>query len=128
MKELVLQKKVEDEAEKVADMFRQALSCTPEEFGKRYREFKEAKAKFDEVYEVFKENYTKLVKKYGKLKNEDSGVYEFDDVNRDKFNEEVEKLMDIECEIDTEKIEIGDDIRLSAAQVIALDDFISFKE
>ena len=84
--------------------------------------------KLEKEYEVFKENYTKLVKKYGKLKNEDSGVYEFDDVNRDKFNEEVEKLMNIECEIDTEKIEIGDDIRLSAAQVIALDDFISFKE
>lgn len=60
MKELVLQNKVENEAEKVADLFRQALNCTPEEFGKRYREFKEAKAKFDEVYEVFKENIIKL--------------------------------------------------------------------
>lgn len=60
MKELVLQNKVENEAEKVADMFRQALNCTPEEFGKRYREFKEAKAKFDEVYEAFKENIIKL--------------------------------------------------------------------
>ena len=45
MKELVLQNKVENEAEKVADMFRQALSCTPEEFGKRYREFKKQNRK-----------------------------------------------------------------------------------
>lgn len=60
MKEIVLENKVQDEAEKVADMFRQALSCTPEEFGKRYREFKEAKARFDEVYEGFKENIVKL--------------------------------------------------------------------
>lgn len=60
MKEIVLENKVQDEAEKVADMFRQALTCTPEEFGKRYREFKEAKARFDEVYDVFKENIVKL--------------------------------------------------------------------
>ena len=36
--------------------------------------------------------------------------------------------MNIECTIDSEPIEINDDIRLSAAQVIALEDFIQFKE
>lgn len=60
MKELVLQNTVENEAERVSDMFRQALTCSPEEFSKRYKEFKEAKAKFDEVYEVFKDNIIKL--------------------------------------------------------------------
>lgn len=60
MKEIVLENKVQDEAERVADMFRQALTCTPEEFSKRYKEFKEAKARFDEVYEVFKDNIIKL--------------------------------------------------------------------
>ena len=50
----------EEAAENVAAAFRQALSCDPEEFAKRYKEFKEAKARFDEVYEVFKDNIVKL--------------------------------------------------------------------
>lgn len=60
MKEIVLESKVQDEAERVSDLFRQALTCTPEEFSKRYMEFKEAKARFDEVYEAFKDNIIKL--------------------------------------------------------------------
>lgn len=52
----------EEAAENVAAAFRQALSCDPDEFAKRYKEFKEAKAKFDEVYESFKLNLISMHK------------------------------------------------------------------
>lgn len=84
--------------------------------------------KLEKEYEVFKGNYTKILQKYGKLKDEEAREYEFVGDNREKFTHEVEELMNIECTIDSEPIEINDDIRLSAAQVIALEDFIRFKE
>lgn len=79
-------------------------------------------------YGVFRENYSKLVKKYGKIENDKTEEYEFDAENAEKFKAEVEELMGVECQIDSEPIEIEDDIRLSASQVIALEGFINFKE
>ena len=84
--------------------------------------------KLEKEYDVYKENYSKLVKKYGKLKNEESDEYDFDDDARKSFSEELMKLLDLECNIDCEKIKIDEDIRLSAIQVIALEDFVDFKE
>lgn len=46
----------------INDAFRQAITCDPDEFTKRYMEFKEAKARFDEVYEPFKLNLLSLYK------------------------------------------------------------------
>ena len=57
----------EEAAENVAASFRQALSCDPEEFAKRYKEFKEAKVKFDEVYEPFKLNLISMHKEKPEL-------------------------------------------------------------
>ena len=50
----------EDVVQNVNSKFRQAIACDSEEFAKRYREFKEAKERFDEVYETAKSNLIKL--------------------------------------------------------------------
>lgn len=52
----------EEVADELADAFRQAMPCDPDEFAKRYTEFKKAKAKFDEIYEPFKLNLLSLYK------------------------------------------------------------------
>lgn len=84
--------------------------------------------KLEKEYDVYKENYGKLVKKYGKLKSKDSDEYDFDNDARKNFSEELTKLLELECNIDSEKIKIDEDIRLSAIQVLALEDFVDFKE
>lgn len=63
MKEVILEKDIQNEAERVSSAFKSALNCRPEEFSKRYLEFKEAKARFDEVYEPFKQNLIDLYEK-----------------------------------------------------------------
>lgn len=65
MKEVVIEddaieELTETEAENVADLFRQALTCSPEEFAEKYDAFQKAKKEFDEVYEPFKNNLIKL--------------------------------------------------------------------
>ncbi len=66
MKEVVVEDVTEEMTEEAADdvarAFKQALNCDPDEFAKRYKEFKEAKAKFDELYEPFKLNLLSLYK------------------------------------------------------------------
>jgi hypothetical protein len=61
IKEIVVE---EDSTEEAIDVinkkFKQAITCGPEEFAKRYKEFKEAKARFDEVYESTKLNLLTL--------------------------------------------------------------------
>ena len=52
----------EDETIAVANLFRQALDCEPEDFANKYKAFKEAKAEFDKVYEPFKKNLIELHK------------------------------------------------------------------
>lgn len=58
----ITEEMTEEAADEVASAFRQAMTCDPDEFAKRYTEFKEAKAKFDEVYEPFKLNLLSLYK------------------------------------------------------------------
>ena len=62
MVEDTVEEMTEEVANEVASRFRQAMVCSPEEFSKRYMEFKEAKAKFDEVYEPLKLNLLSLYK------------------------------------------------------------------
>ena len=66
IKEIVVEEVNDGLAEKVAEdlsgLFRQAMTCDPDEFAKLYKEFKEAKAKFDAVYEPFKLNLLSLYK------------------------------------------------------------------
>lgn len=63
IKEVVVEEELTEEvADEVNRAFRQAIACDSEEFAKRYKEFKEAKARFDEVYEVTKLNLLSLYK------------------------------------------------------------------
>lgn len=63
MKDVVIEEELtEKEADNVSKIFRQAITCDPEEFAYKYREFKEAKARFDEVYEATKANLLELYK------------------------------------------------------------------
>lgn len=50
----------EEAAEAIADLYKQALPCEPDDFANRYDEYKRAKKKFDEVYEAFKVNLIEL--------------------------------------------------------------------
>lgn len=54
------QEMTNEEADKQIQAFQNAIPCDPEEFSRRYKELKEAQAKFDEVYEPFKTNLIKL--------------------------------------------------------------------
>lgn len=61
IKEVVVKDELTEEAaDNVAKMFRQAMVCDSDEFAERYKAFKEAKARFDEVYEPFKLNLLSL--------------------------------------------------------------------
>ncbi len=61
MKDVVIEEELtEKEATNVSKIFRQAIACDPEEFAWKYKEFKEAKARFDEVYEATKANLLAL--------------------------------------------------------------------
>ena len=66
IKEVIVEEVSEEMTEEAADevnrAFRQALTCDPDEFARLYKEFKEAKAKFFEVYEPFKLNLLSLYK------------------------------------------------------------------
>ena len=66
MRDMVIEEPVEEMTEEVSNdiekAFRQAMICDPDEFARRYTEYKEAKAKFDEVYEPFKLNLLSLYK------------------------------------------------------------------
>lgn len=66
MREVVVEdtteKMTEEAADEVANAFRQAMTCDPDELASRYEEFKKAKANFDEVYEPFKLNLLSLYK------------------------------------------------------------------
>ena len=61
IKEVVVKDELTEEAaDNVAKMFRQAMVCDSDEFAERYKAFKEAKARFDGVYEPFKLNLLSL--------------------------------------------------------------------
>ena len=61
MKEVEVEEIPTDEVlDTFADQLRSALNCEPEEFYLRYKEYKEAEAKFKELYDPFKEKLIKI--------------------------------------------------------------------
>lgn len=50
----------EGAAEAIADLYKQALPCEPDDFAQKYKKYKEAKTEFDEIFDVFKTNLIKL--------------------------------------------------------------------
>ena len=64
LREVLVEEDVTEEvAEDTIKEFQSALNCEPEDFYQKYRDYKDAEAKFKEVYEPFKENLIKLHEK-----------------------------------------------------------------
>ena len=55
---------VENDTEDVLNLFKNALGCDSEEFGKKYRKYKKAEAEFSALFEPFKANLLKLYKEH----------------------------------------------------------------
>lgn len=52
----------EEDVEELANIYRQALPCEPDDFASRYNKYKAAKAEFDAVFDAFKVNLIELHK------------------------------------------------------------------
>lgn len=62
MRDMVVEEDEKSPVDGMADIFRQALSCTSTVFAEKYKKFIEAKEQFDEIYEPFKANLLELHK------------------------------------------------------------------
>lgn len=82
----------------------------------------------DEISNIFVEEKRKLVSKYGtkdkegNLKVDDHGVAEIDKGNLEEWNRSYAELLEIQNDIDIEKIKLSDlDIKVSAQELLAIE-------
>lgn len=82
----------------------------------------------DEISNIFIEEKRKLVSKYGtkdekgNLKLDDNGVAEINKENLSEWNRSYEELLQIENNIEIEKIKLSDlDVRVSAQELLAIE-------
>ena len=82
----------------------------------------------DEISNLFIEEKRKLVNKYGtkddkeNLKLDDNGVAEIAKENLSEWNRSYEELLEIENNIEIEKIKLSDlDVRVSAQELLAIE-------
>ena len=82
----------------------------------------------DEISNIFIEEKRKLVSKYGikddkgNLKLDDNGVAEIAKENLSEWNRSYEELLEIENNIEIEKIKLSDlDVRVSAQELLAIE-------
>ena len=82
----------------------------------------------DEISNIFVEEKRKLVSKYGtkdkdgNLKVDDYGVAEIDKDNLEEWNRSYAELLEIENDIDIEKIKLSDlDIKVSPQELLAVE-------
>ena len=82
----------------------------------------------DEISNIFIEEKRKLVNKYGtkddkeNLKLDDNGVAEIAKENLSEWNRSYEELLEIENNIEIEKIKLSDlDVRVSAQELLAIE-------
>jgi len=95
----------------------------PLEIKEAYKLVKFAKS-LGEKEAVFNEAKMTIFEKYGK-KNEKEGTISIPEKNQKKATAEMDELLAIEEEYDLDsKIVIGDDIAMSAAELILLEDII----
>ena len=77
--------------------------------------------------EIFGQKQKEFCEKYGTL-SEDGTQYRFDDLEkRASFEKSMAELLAFEIDFEEEKIRLKSDIKLPAADVIALEAFISFE-
>lgn len=82
----------------------------------------------DNISNIFTEEKRKLVSKYGtkdeegKLKVDDNGVSEIHKDNLDEWNKSYMELLNIENEVEIQKVKLSDlDVRLSAQELLAIE-------
>lgn len=76
---------------------------------------------------IFGEKHREFCEKYGTL-SEDGTQYRFDDLEKcAAFKKSMAELLAFEIDFEEEKIRLKSDIKLPAADVIALEAFISFE-
>lgn len=91
--------------------------------------YKLAKAikKVNDELTFFEEERFKLCKKYGKL-DETSTAYEVEDANMPKFKQEYVELLNIEVELDCEKVLLPDSISIKPIDLLILDGLVEIEE
>lgn len=78
----------------------------------------------DKELELFREQHIKISEKYGK--EVDGESFKIEECNVEEFNKSVKELLDTETENDYTPIDIDTDVKLTATEVIQLEDFINF--
>ena len=103
------------------------LSCKELDVKTSFKIAKNIKV-IDEISNIFVEEKRKLVSKYGtkdkegNLKVDDNGVAEIDKDNLEEWNRSYAELLEIENDIDIEKIKLSDlDIRVSPQELLAIE-------
>lgn len=79
----------------------------------------------NEEFVTAEKQRAKLCEKYGKL-NKEGTKYKIEDT--EGFNKEYTDFLNLEVELNAKAIKLTDDIRLSAQEIIALENFIIFDE
>lgn len=51
---------MDEEQQKINDLYKSALNCDSQEFSEKYKAYKQAEKEFNDLYEPFKENLIKL--------------------------------------------------------------------
>ncbi|MCM1508681.1 MAG: hypothetical protein NC177_16360 [Ruminococcus flavefaciens] len=82
--------------------------------------------KLNDELEVFNDKQKELFERYGRPDAE-LGKYVIDKENQLVFSSQFEDLVNVEFDIDSEKVCIESDIEIEASVVMATDDFIVFK-
>lgn len=103
------------------------LSCKEFDVKTSFKIAKNIKV-IDEISNIFVEEKRKLVSKYGtkdkegNLKVDDHGVAEIDKDNLEEWNRSYAELLEIENDIDIEKIKLSDlDIKVSPQELLAVE-------
>lgn len=76
--------------------------------------------------DIFNEQRKKLLDEFGEL-NEKENRFEFKGENAEKFKEAFDELLNTETEEKIEKVKILSDVSISAADALALEEFVEFE-
>lgn len=79
----------------------------------------------NEELQTFNAEKKKIIEKYGSINQETS---QYDIVDTESANKEFDALLNIELELNVNKIPLTEDIKLTAQELSALEDFIEMVE
>lgn len=75
--------------------------------------------------EVFNGKQRELFEKYGKA--DENGGYRIEEENQAAFSSQLQELLDVEIDVDVQKVCIEKEIDIEAAVVLSAEDFVEFK-